>query len=214
MTFIGENIESLWIEIDKTNIGTEKNYLIGVFYRKPDSDPYAFNSALSEILTKIKKENKIIYHVGDYNLDLLKAETHQPTSQFIDINFAHSIFPLIVKPTRITATSATLIDNIFTNQLDLSSSVQGIILSDISDHLPIFHILKHASISESDNSTRKRDFTTANKLKFQTDMKNSNWNEILQDNDAQSAYTKIQNILNAYLNHNDVLVLPHNEIPL
>jgi hypothetical protein len=40
-------------------------------------------------------------------------------------------------PTRITAHSATLIDNIFTNHLT-QNLFSGIIINDLSDHLPVF----------------------------------------------------------------------------
>ena len=51
--------------------------------------------------------------MGDFNIDLLNMSTHQSTNDYIDINFTNSFLPLITKPTRITSTTATLIDNIF-----------------------------------------------------------------------------------------------------
>ena len=50
-------------------------------------------------------------------------------------------FPLITRPTRITSNTATLIDNIFTNNLLNNFSVSGLMFCDISDHLPIFTLL-------------------------------------------------------------------------
>ena len=47
--------------------------------------------------------------------------------------------PTIFRPTRITSYTATLIDNCFTNNYEHSAD-SGILISDISDHLPIFHI--------------------------------------------------------------------------
>ena len=49
-------------------------------------------------------------------------------------------FPLITRPTRITSNTATLIDNIFTSNLN-NFSVSGLMFCDISDHLPIFTLL-------------------------------------------------------------------------
>ena len=51
--------------------------------------------------------------------------------------YTNLLFPLITLPTRITSYTATIIDNIFTNDLE-NYSFSGLILSDISDHLPIF----------------------------------------------------------------------------
>ena len=45
-------------------------------------------------------------------------------------------FPLITRPTRITSNTATLIDNIFTNNLN-NLSVSGLMFCDISDHLGV-----------------------------------------------------------------------------
>ena len=51
---------------------------------------------------------------------------------------------LIDKLTRITKHSATLIDHIYTNDVKFSI-VPGIIIDDLSDHLPIFAISKKIS---------------------------------------------------------------------
>ena len=48
---------------------------------------------------------------GDFNLDLLKHESHSITAHFNESLFAFGFLPMITKPTRITAHSMTLIDN-------------------------------------------------------------------------------------------------------
>ena len=75
--------------------------------------------------------------MGDFNLNLLNHHTHQLTAEFLDIMFGHMFFPLMITlPTRITAHTATVIDNIFTNNSD-NHSLNGLLLLDISDHLHI-----------------------------------------------------------------------------
>ena len=71
---------------------------------------------------------------GDFNIDLLKHETHYNTKQFLDTMHSLGLYRLIDKSTRITA---TLIDNIFTNELRFNVT-SGVMFNDISDHLPIF----------------------------------------------------------------------------
>jgi len=51
--------------------------------------------------------------------------------------FLFYFIPLINRPARITCQSATLIDNIFTNDM-ISNLVPSILCSDVSDHLPVF----------------------------------------------------------------------------
>ena len=51
--------------------------------------------------------------------------------------YSCGLYPLINKPTRVTLDTATIIDNIYTNNIDISYS--GILIEDdISDHLPVF----------------------------------------------------------------------------
>jgi hypothetical protein len=131
--------ESLWLEIDKTKLGTPKNILIGCIYRIPGQNPDLFNEKMSSILTLISSENKLIYHTGDYNLDLIQSSTHPATNEFLNINYAHSLTPKINKPTRITATTATLIDNLFSNHENDPNDFSAILPLDISDHMPIIY---------------------------------------------------------------------------
>ena len=77
--------------------------------------------------------------MGDFNLDLLKIDENQYTKDFINQMFSSTFYPLISKPTRITNISATLIDNIFVNDLDECHRC-GILYTDLSDHLPVFQI--------------------------------------------------------------------------
>ena len=110
-------IESVFIEIDKDQIGKDKNLIIGVIYRPPNSDIYSFNDYMSEILTKIKCERKYVSCLCDFNISLLNYFTHGPTQEFVDLLYSHSLLPCITKPTRVTAKSASLIDNIFCNSV-------------------------------------------------------------------------------------------------
>ena len=73
---------------------------------------------------------------GDFNINLLHVDTYNNVSNFIDIIYSQSLFPSIHKPTRITSKTATLIDNIFVSCSDINTS--GLLITDISDHLPIF----------------------------------------------------------------------------
>ena len=74
---------------------------------------------------------------GDFNIDLL--ECNIPTS-FQNTMYSLSLMPIISKPTRIADNSATLIDNFFINEPCTFES--GILISDISDHFPIFFVAK------------------------------------------------------------------------
>ena len=75
----------------------------------------------------------------EQNLNLLNNESHEITGKFFDSMLSFMLTPLISKPTRITANSATLIDNIFTN--DSTHYLKcGLLFTDIYDHFPVFAI--------------------------------------------------------------------------
>ena len=77
--------------------------------------------------------------MGDFNLELLHFEQHPLTGEFVDFMFSHLLYPLITKPTCLTFDTASLIENIFTNNLTCLTS-NGLIVNDPSDHLPIFSL--------------------------------------------------------------------------
>ena len=54
---------------------------------------------------------------GDFNIDILKHNTHNYTRIFLDYKYSFRLYPLIIKPSRITATTAMLKYSIFTNEL-------------------------------------------------------------------------------------------------
>ena len=112
-------------------------------------------------MEKIKNENKICYLVGDYNINLINVDSHTLTSEFNDIMYSGGFIPLITRPTRVNHTSATLIDNIYSNQiLDRDHSVNGIIMTDISDLYPIFHIANYDQAQDVKYIITRRNYTT------------------------------------------------------
>ena len=88
---------------------------------------------------------------GDCNLDLLKYNSNVPIGEFFNSMLSYSFVPTISKPTRITDTSATIIDNIFVNKTQYKIC-SAVIYSDISDHMPIAVHIKTGNYSKKINS--------------------------------------------------------------
>ena len=53
--------------------------------------------------------------MGDFNVDLLKTNSHNDSNEFLNNLNSHFFTPYILEPTRLH--SKTLIDNIFFNSL-------------------------------------------------------------------------------------------------
>ena len=106
-------LESNFIEIVNPK---RTNIIIGCIYRHPNMDLSDFiENYLSILLDKISKENKTVYLLGDFNVDLLKYDQHNLTNDFLDTLATNFFLPNIFLPTRIGNTSKTLIDSIFSN---------------------------------------------------------------------------------------------------
>ena len=195
-------IENIFIEIESQCLNTTKNVIIGLIYRVPDSNIDLFNKELSDILQKITKENKFIYLMGDYNLDLLKCAEHEYTQEFLDTMYANNLIPTITKPTR--PKTKTLIDNIFTNNYqDNQKQERGIIYADLSDHLPIYNISKNINIADNtDCFVWKRKKDRASVQAFINTFSSYDWSELLSVTDGQIAYDLFHNkLIECYENH-------------
>ena len=196
LSVFNEYCESLFIEVDRTNMIKEKNIVIGVIYRPPNTDIPHFIDIMKDTLDKIKNENKICYLVGDYNINLINIESHSLTSEFNDVMYSGGFIPLITRPTRVTQTSATLIDNIYSNQiLDRDHSLNGIMMTDVSDHYPIFHVAKYSHPQNNEISITRRNYTTRNKDNFMSQLSNIDWANVFQSDSTQRAFSLFHNEL-------------------
>ena len=93
------------------------------------------NNFLNNLLKKINQEQKKVFLLGDFNIDLMHYNEHKPTNEFLDSLASNSYLPYIIQPSRHTSHSRTLIDNIFSNVIS-RDIICGNITATISDHLP------------------------------------------------------------------------------
>jgi hypothetical protein len=133
---VDDILESITVEIQIPNT---KNIMVSCMYRPPGGNIEIFNEHLQILLDSVKHKNYIL--CGDMNINLLNTENHTGTRMFLDLMYTYGLYPLINKPTRITLGCSTLIDNIFSNILCKSKS--GVLINDISDHLPIFCCIEY-----------------------------------------------------------------------
>ena len=131
-------------ELESTFIETlnpkKANVIMRCIYRHPHMDLNEFNDYyINNLLDKLSKENKTVFLLGDFNIDLLNYDQHSLTNEFLDSLSSHMLLPHIVQPTRIRNNSKTLIDNIYSNVIT-PNNISGNITATISDHLPQFLI--------------------------------------------------------------------------
>lgn len=170
-------VESVFLEL-----------MVGCIYRPPNTELNCFNDLLTAVLDIIK-EGKLCYLLGDFNINLLNTENHSPALNFLNVLYSSYFFPFIHKPTRMTGKTATLIDNIIANTFDYPIN-SGILYSDISDHLPIFHITSSNSYNHEDTNVRTcfRKFSEDNIKRFKGMMEKINWDDVYGQQDANRTY--------------------------
>src|SRR6218665_2230971 len=84
----------------------------------------------------LSNSKKKVFLLGYFNINILRYNEHHSAGMFLNMLASHKIMPTILRPTRITEFSSTLIDNIFTNCPNYNMD-SCILIDDISDHLPI-----------------------------------------------------------------------------
>ena len=159
----------MFIEITE-NSKQGPNTIIGVIYRpntQHDADIDIFCTFLFDIIDIITNEKNRCMLMGDCNIDLLKYNSHDKTTEYVDNVYSRGIMSLIHYPTRVTHSTATLLDHIYTNNVS-SNSKSGIIATDVADHFGTFHVIPRKSINYSNVPAEKRIYSDRNINWFKT----------------------------------------------
>ena len=198
-----KELESCFVEVRNEK---HKNSIIGVVYRHPCMDQSIFLENYFQPLNDIlQTENKNLFITGDFNFDLLNLE-HTETSQFFESMMSSQLMPSILLPTKINVKNDTIIDNIFTNQIN-PEMISGNFSLTISDHLPSFFIMPKDNQNHipKKHNMYTRDLRNFDRVNFTLDYLNIDWNDKLDryKNDANKAfeffYWKMNKLLDKYM---------------
>ncbi|CAB4031940.1 Hypothetical predicted protein [Paramuricea clavata] len=130
------NFHQLWINLQCQK---NKSIIICVTYRPPDTSLNCFEDLLKPNYVQALTLNKQILVLGDLNCNML--ENGQERRALTNFSTELNLTQIIKTPTRITATSQTLIDVILVSSTALVLE-SGVINTSISDHLPVYVLLK------------------------------------------------------------------------
>ena len=145
----------------------------------------------NKLLDNITKENKTTFLQSDFNIDLLKSDSHTSTNELLDSLSSNIILPYILHPTGIAGHFKTLIYNIFSNHIS-KEAICGNLTFTISDHLSKFWITP--SIFSGPFSSRsivyERSWSNSNKEEFTLDYFEKDWDLILnvEQNDVNHSF--------------------------
>ena len=186
--FYEGEFESIFIETS-----CDRPSIIGEIYRIPSSNELASLSRFETITEMLKNINRDIIIGTDQNFDYLKIHTHKNTTELLNQFFSCGLVPCITKPTRITHSTATLIDNLYVKAQREHKLHSGIILFEFADHLPVFLFSGKATKQKcKDPLTFKyRQLNHPALCKIQSSLVDIDWDELYHMNvdDAYNSFS-------------------------
>ena len=130
-------------------------------------------------LLRYANQNKQKFFCGDFNIDLLKQETHVGTKWFLNCMYGLGIYPLI------------------TNY----SANSGLIISDICTYLPIFVLCKCEFEKNYSMTFRNvRSLKKNNILMLMESLRQEKWRSVLYSDDVNIVYANFINTFNTLYN--------------
>ncbi|XP_050668027.1 uncharacterized protein LOC126967548 [Leptidea sinapis] len=110
-----------------------EQFIIVSVYRPPTASYEQFQHRMEEVLSKFSKTSKSIIVCGDFNINLLEPSANCTSLKNLFQSF--NLFNVFWEPTRITSTTATCLDNIFTDVTVTSKLIINNLQSDHSGQL-------------------------------------------------------------------------------
>ena len=114
-----------------------------------DLNDFNFNDLIN-LLDKVFKEQKSVFLLGDFNVNLVNYNNHNPTNEFLGTVASNSFVPYILQLTQLTSHSKTLIDDIFSNVIFPEAISDNLTLT-IFDHFPQFMIVPNVFCNPPSN---------------------------------------------------------------
>ena len=181
---------------------TGKRCIVSLMYRAPNTAPPVFQCCYNSLICAMKKTKPYAIIIGlDHNLDFLKSIQHSSTNDFIHSNLDMGLVPTITKPTRITKSSATLIDNIIVSENLRGNFHSNILINDMSDHMPTICVLESLKTAKKDNITiTNRDTRPKNIAALKDHLQNYDWPVLLNSTSLDRNMETLDNVIQTEMN--------------
>ena len=126
--------------------------------------------------------------LGDVNINLLNYDIDNDATRFLDILLNYGFSPFTLIPTRITASSSTLLDHIYWRQplkllnINHDKCLTGCLTTDITDHIANFICIP---LNQNKNRPNKKDrplirvFSKINKAEFVKEFSSLDWSALV-----------------------------------
>jgi hypothetical protein len=199
-------LEAIWVSINTI----EGKILLCSCYRPPDKNEFWL--AMDTVIDNIKQSNtyKYIFLLGDLNADLKTCNG----TKLLHFCNEHNLQYLITEPTRLTATSQTILDQILTNAPNFVSNIVVSPPVSTNDHCTVsanidFKIEKEAPYYRDIWLYKNADFD-----QFRTALLNADFDTLFEDDNVDNickAWSdKFVTIAKQHIPNKTVLIRPND----
>ena len=190
--------ESLFIDIYFPN----KTITLGTIYRsssQSSEQQNVFMQTLKSCISILNESKNECFIMGDMNYDLIKTDD-KLVNEFKDVFFDNLYYPIITKPTRITNTTATCIDHVWTN-IQNSTINSGILVDPIADHLAIYQSTYLLPQMQKTLYNRKYKYTSQEIHRFSNKLSITDFTSIKSQNNVNVAYESFVKVVNETMDY-------------
>ena len=193
-----DTLEMIYVEI---HLPHSRSFLVSTWYRPPSAEIQLFDE-YEKFVQSCNIEHKQLILMGDINSDYAKTPFDVRTRTLQFISSVYQLVQLIKEPTRVTKTSATIIDLIFTNLVDNTATFGVIHLHvGILDHSLIYAVRKFAVPKTRPTIKEVRNFKHFVEVDFINDLKRVSWQNVECFDDPNLAWQAWKSDFNVILDH-------------
>ena len=167
-----------------------ERYIIICVYRPPLSDFNLFESVMEDSLNKIKSSKKSVIVCGDFNVNILEASPI--SNRLLNLFKSYNLNNLFFAPTRITASSSTCLDNIFSD----CDATNKLVISDLtSDHCGQIASFTN-TLCNKPHKIECRPFTSSRCIRFKNNIESKIKPSILEYTNPNEIYGALFHVVN------------------
>ena len=144
---------------------------------------------MNTLLDKDKTENKPSIISGDFNFNIIKYTLNRGVNQFLENMLSNYFIPHISLLTKVTEKSATLIDNILTNNCQHNCE-SGNITTYIFEHLPQFWIIEDLKETPSNeiSTNNLRNYKNFSDYAFKAELCELDWSLVTKNSEMNLGF--------------------------
>ena len=189
-----ENPEFIFVEVSLPH----SKLAIGTFYKAPKIPVNVYHEAFDSLVYIFNKYEEPIL-TGDFNVNMLNVDSSDFRALSDSIIEPFSLKQVINTPTRITATSSTLIDNIFVKNVEKVSAHGNCAVPGVSDHNLIYIAYDVKKPKFEPYKVTTRNFKNFNLEEFLAAAETANFENIYNVTNVNDKVTVLENTINDLL---------------